>query len=69
MPEPMIFTRYFPETDDELARKSYALYVYMIICLVEELSLDLACCYEGAVFTEHENESLNLVVDAFTSES
>lgn len=53
LPRPTNFTRSFPETDDELARKSYALHGYMTIRLVEELRLDLARRYEGAAFTEH----------------
>ena len=68
LPGPTNFTRYFPETDDELARKSYALHVYMIIRLVEELRLDLARRYEGAGITAHENEAINLAVDLMISE-
>jgi hypothetical protein len=59
---------YFPETDEDLARKSYALHINTIIRLVEELSLDLARRYEGAAFTERESETLNLAVELMISE-
>ena len=68
LPRPTNFTRSFPETDDELARKSYALHGYMTIRLVEELRLDLARRYEGAAFTEHETEALHFAVDRMISE-
>ena len=68
LPRPTNFTRSFPETDDELARKSYALHGYMTIRLVEELRLDLARRYEGARITAPENEAINLAVDLMISE-
>lgn len=44
------------------------LHIYMIIRLVEELSLDLARRYEGARITAPENEAINLAVDLMISE-
>jgi hypothetical protein len=68
LPGPTNMTRYFPETDEGLARRSYALHIYMILRLVEELSVDLGSRHHSAAFTEAENEALNLAVDLMTAE-
>lgn len=68
LPGPTNQTRYFPETDEGLARRSYALHIYMILRLIEELSLDLASRYDNADFTESETEALNLAVDLMVTE-
>lgn len=61
-------TRYFPETDEGLARRSYALHIYMIIRLVEELSVDLSARHKSAAFTDAENKALNLAIDLMAAE-
>ncbi|OYX75069.1 MAG: hypothetical protein B7Y12_00595 [Rhizobiales bacterium 24-66-13] len=68
LPGPTNFTRHFPETDDEFARKAYALHIYIIIRLIEELSLDLAARYDGAALTAHEIGAVNLSVELMISE-
>ncbi|MEX2495414.1 MAG: hypothetical protein WD448_04955 [Woeseia sp.] len=68
LPGPTNLTRYFPETDEGLARRSYALHIYMILRLIEELSVDLASRYDNARFTESETEALNLAVDLMVAE-
>ncbi|TIO19085.1 MAG: hypothetical protein E5X98_27625 [Mesorhizobium sp.] len=68
LPGPTNLTRYFPETDEGLARISYALHIYMIIRLVEELSIDLSDRYKSAAFTARESEALNLAIDLLTME-
>lgn len=68
LPGPTNLTRYFPETDEGLARRSYALHIYMILRLVEELSVDLAGRYHKAGFTESETEALGFAVDLMVAE-
>lgn len=68
VPGPTNFTRYFPETDEGLARRSYALHIYMILQLIEELSIDLANRYNDASFTESETEALGLAIDLMIAE-
>ncbi len=68
LPGPTNMTRYFPETDEGLARRSYALHIYMIIRLVEELSVDLSARHKSAAFTDAENEALNLAIDLMAAE-
>lgn len=68
LPGPTNMTRYFPETDEGLARRSYALHIYMILRLVEELSVDLGSRHQSAAFTDTENEALNLAIDLMRAE-
>jgi hypothetical protein len=68
LPGPTNMTRYFPETNEGLARRSYALHIYMIIRLVEELSVDLSFRHKSAAFTAAENEALNLAIDLMAAE-
>ncbi|MGY4497833.1 hypothetical protein ACVWYH_001760 [Bradyrhizobium sp. GM24.11] len=68
LPGPTNLTRYFPETDVGLARRSYALHIYMVLRLVEELSIDLASRYDRAAFTVSENEALNLAIELMIAE-
>jgi hypothetical protein len=68
LPGPTNLTRYFPETDEGLARRSYALHIYMILRLIEELSVDLASRYDNAGFTKSEAEALGLAVDLMVAE-
>lgn len=67
-PGPTNFTRYFPETDEGLARRSYALHIYLILHLIEELNIDLANRYNDAHFTESETEALGLAIDLMIAE-
>lgn len=68
LPGPTNLTRYFPETDEGLARRSYALHIYMVVRLIEELSVDLATRYDNARFTESETEALGLAIDLMVAE-
>lgn len=68
LPGPTNMTRYFPETDAGLARRSYALHTYMILRLVEELSVDLGSRHQSAAFTDAENEALTLAIDLMAAE-
>jgi hypothetical protein len=62
LPGPTSMTRYFPETDDGLARRSFALHIYMMVRLIEELSLDFDERYPDHAFTESERNALNHAV-------
>lgn len=68
LPGPTNLTRYFPETDEGLARRSYALHIYMILRLIEEMSVDLAARYDNSRFTQSETEALSLAVDLMVAE-
>lgn len=68
LPGPTNVTRYFPAPDEGLARRSYALHIYMIIRLVEELSADLSARHKSAAFTGAENKALNLAIDLMAAE-
>jgi len=68
LPGPTNLTRYFPETDEGLARRSYALHIYMILRLIEEMSVDLAARYDNACFTRSETEAVGLAVDLMVAE-
>ena len=68
LPGPTNVTRYFPEIDEGLARRSYALHIYMIIRLVEELSADLSTRHKSTAFTDAENRALNLAIDLMAAE-
>lgn len=59
LPGPTAMTRYFPETDAGLARRSFALHITMIIHLIEELSLDYDERHPDHAFTDRERAALN----------
>ncbi|HZR73457.1 hypothetical protein [Bradyrhizobium sp.] len=62
LPGPTHMTRYFPEADEGLARRSFALHLYMMIRLIEELNLDLEERHPDHVVTEDERAALNRAV-------
>lgn len=68
LPGPTSMTRYFPETDDGLARRSFALHIYLMIHLIEELSLDLAERHPEHAFTDGERKALNHAVALMIAE-
>jgi hypothetical protein len=68
LPGPTAKTRYFPETDTGLARRSFALHIYMIIRLIEELSLDYDERYPDHAFTNRERAALNRAVKLMITE-
>jgi hypothetical protein len=68
LPGPTSMTRYFPETDDGLARRSFALHIYMMVRLIEELSLDFDERYPEHVFTDNERKALNHAVALMIAE-
>lgn len=68
LPGPTSMTRYFPETDDGLARRSFALHIYMMVRLIEELSLDFDERHPDHAFTESERNALNHAVALMIAE-
>ena len=68
LPGPTSMTRYFPETDDGLARRSFALHISMIVCLIEELSLDFDERYPDHAFTDSERKALHHAVALMIAE-
>jgi hypothetical protein len=68
LPGPTAMTRYFPETDTGLARRSFALHIYMIIRLIEELSLDYDERHPDHAFTDRERVALNHAVKLMIAE-
>jgi hypothetical protein len=65
---PTAMTRYFPETDTGLARRSFALHIYMMIRLIEELSLDYDERYPDHAFSDSERAALNHAVKLMIAE-
>jgi len=61
-------TRYFPETDDGLARRSFALHIYMMIRLIEELSLDFDERHPDHAFTDSERAALDHAIGVMIAE-
>lgn len=68
LPGPTAMTRYFPETDAGLARRSFALHITMIIHLIEELSLDYDERHPDHAFTDRERVALNHAVKLMIAE-
>ena len=67
LPGPTSGTRYFPAFDEGLARRSFSLHLGLIISLVEELTIDLAQCYDEGL-TGREVEAFELAAQLMQAE-
>ena len=61
-------TRYFPAFVEELARRSFALHLMMILRLIEEMSIELLEQHNDYGCTEREVEAVNLAVQLIITE-
>lgn len=68
LPGPTSMTRYFPETDAGLARRSFALHIYLMVRLIDELSLDFDERHPDHAFTDSERAALNHAVALMIAE-
>lgn len=55
-------TRYFPAIDRDVARRSFALHLYILIHVIAEISGDIAAALPDAFITEEEARALNLAI-------
>lgn len=61
-------TRYFPVIDQDVARRSFALHLYILVHAIAEISGDVAAAHPDARITEEEAGALDLAIRVMTRE-
>lgn len=68
LPGPTSITRYFPEADADVARKSFALHIYIMIRVIEELSIDFDERHPDHALTDSERDAIRHAVALMMAE-
>lgn len=68
LPGPTSMTRYFPEADADVARKSFTLHIYIMIRVIEELSIDLDERHPDHALTDSERDAIRHAVALMMAE-
>lgn len=63
VPGPTSGTRYFPDFDESLARRLFALHLMLTIQIISELSIDMRKQNRGDGFAESEVRAVNLAIE------